>query len=104
MPPGRTYWPPASSVCALAGAFFAASSPTAAMRPSMQSTSALNSRSALTTVPPRMRREVVMLRRLRSFRFHLHAQPIHHRGDGEAHEPSVGVDALEESSHIRKAL
>src|SRR5258706_5131191 len=106
MPPGRTYWPPASSFCALAGALFAASSPTAAMRPSRHSTSALNSRSALTTVPPRMRREGVMLRSLRLWRFHpaAHAEEIDHRGDGEAHERGVGVDAFEESPPIRKAL
>ena len=53
MPPGSTYWPPASILVAPAGT--SRSLPTAAMRPSMHSTSARNSRSALTTGPPWIR-------------------------------------------------
>ncbi len=44
-----------------AGARRTASSPTAAMTPSTHNTSALNSRSALTTVPPRIRMLLLMV-------------------------------------------
>src|SRR3990167_8567861 len=53
MPPGMTYWPPASTTVAPAGAV--RFSPTATIVPSWVNTSARKARSALTTVPPRIR-------------------------------------------------
>ena len=58
MPPGITYWPPASTTVAPVGA--CRSGPTAVTLPSIQSTSALVARSALTTVPPRISKVVMM--------------------------------------------
>src|SRR6218665_2628360 len=55
-PPGRMSGPLASRVCAPAGACAAASAPSATMRRSTHSRWAGCSRSALTTVPPRITR------------------------------------------------
>jgi len=57
MPPGITYWPPASTTVAPDGAL--RFSPTAVMVPLWVMTSAKKARSALTTVPPRINREVI---------------------------------------------
>ena len=57
MPPGITYWPPASTTVAPAGAV--RFSPTATILPSWVMTSAKKARSALTTVPPRMKRVLI---------------------------------------------
>jgi hypothetical protein len=54
MPPGITRAPPASTTSTPTGA--SSPSPTALITPASQSTSALNDRSALTTVPPRISR------------------------------------------------
>ncbi|MPM90653.1 hypothetical protein SDC9_137775 [bioreactor metagenome] len=56
IPPGITYCPLASRCSAPAGACAAAASPTATILPSTHNTSARSSRSAFTTVPPRIRR------------------------------------------------
>jgi hypothetical protein len=58
MPPGMTRAPPASTISAPAGA--SSPSPTATMRSPSTSTSARRLRSAFTTVPPRMRRAMVI--------------------------------------------
>ena len=57
MPPGSTYCPPASMVCAPAGAF--RPSPTATILPPSHRTSPRKERSELTTVPPRMNTDMV---------------------------------------------
>ena len=59
MPPGMTYWPPASITVAPAGA--SSPSPMAVMRPPCVSTSARKARSAFTTVPPWIKIEVINL-------------------------------------------
>src|SRR6516225_4944724 len=124
MPPGSRYWPLASSVCVPEGAWDCRSAPTAAMRPSTHRTSAANSRSALTTVPPRIKRAELMrlapemrppvrwrpvssrAAQCRALGGDLagHADTVDRGRDAQSDEPGVGVDLPEQIADVGEAL
>src|SRR5689334_19401851 len=100
MPPGSRYWPLPSSVSQPEGASWAARGPTTAILPSTQSTSAANSRSALTTVPPRIRRLFSLMISLLLRLLHQHA--VDEGRDGQPDEPGIGIDQLEAVANRRE--